>query len=107
VPSETATVGEHLLFLELDGLQRVEIQSIKQIFVPASELVAVYTESGAILVNGGLLASCKSEYDLSEYHLGALSLIFNYVSTSGPQKLAEIASKLRITSALKYLSTLF
>ena len=28
VPSETAAVGEYLLFQELDGLQRVEIQSI-------------------------------------------------------------------------------
>ncbi len=75
--------------------------------MPASELVSVYTESGTVMVNGGLLASCKSEYDLSEYHLGALSIIFKYVSTSGPQKLAEIASKLRVTAALKHLSKFF
>ena len=73
--------------------------------VPSSDLVAIYTESGAVIVNGGLLASCKSEYDMSEYHLGALSVIFNYVSTSAPQKLAEIATGLRITAALKYLSS--
>jgi hypothetical protein len=75
--------------------------------VPASELVAVYTESGSVIINGGLLASCKSEFDLSEYHLGSLSVLFNYVSTSGPQRLAEIASNLRIRGAIKYLSTFF
>ena len=85
----------------------MQIISITARVVPSSDLVAIYTASGAVLVNGGLLASCKSEYDLSEYHLRVLSLLYHYVHEGAPQALASAASSLRLTSALKYLAELF
>ena len=106
VPSENASVGESLLFQDTYGLQQVKITSITSMMVPSSDLVAIYTASGKVLVNGGLLASCKSEYDMSEYHLPLLAGLYRYVHPGAPQTLADLASSLRLTSALKYIAGL-
>jgi hypothetical protein len=56
--------------------------------VPESDLIAPYTKSGSIIVNG-LHGSCQSENDSLDHLLSGLDFIATYVSPVIPQKLAE------------------
>jgi len=86
---------------------RAKILSIEEDLVPSSDLIHVYTPSGTLLVNGGILASTKTEFDLSEYHMPLMNLLYNYISTSAPQQLANLATKLRLSAAIKTVYSYF
>lgn len=64
---------------------KVSIDKIEIGWTPAREMVQVYTESGEIVVKGGIRVPCQSsDWDMVEWYLPALKFVYYYVSEDAP-----------------------
>ena len=105
--SQDVFTGDFMILEDVNGRSKVKVVLIEDYLVPGSDLVHVYTPSGNLLVNGGILASTKAEFDLSEYHVPVMNFIYKYVSTSAPQYLANLASRLQLATYVKNVYNYF